>query len=231
MDSDGDHQPPSLKEKTAMPGILPGETDLYALTDSRLALGRGVEEQARALLSAGVKILQYREKHAKAGVMLQECLILRRLTREAGACFIINDHIDIAMLADADGVHVGQDDLPVPEVRRLLGPDKIIGLSTHAPEQALAAVKAGVDYIGVGPIFATQTKEDVCAPVGLGYLDWVVSHISLPFVAIGGIKEHNIGTVAAHGAVCCALVSELVGAQDIAAKVAAVRHAMHSSGG
>ncbi len=211
-----------------MPRILPGETDIYALTDSHLALGRSVEEQARALLSAGVKILQYREKHAKAGVMLKECKALRKLTLDSDACFIIDDHIDIAMLVDADGVHVGQDDLPVPEVRKLLGSDKIIGLSTHAPEQALAAVKAGADYIGVGPIFATQTKEDVCAPVGFDYLDWVVAHISLPFVAIGGIKEHNIGAVAAHGAACCALVSELVGAPDIAAKVAAVRQAMTS---
>lgn len=211
-----------------MPRILPGETDLYALTDSRLALGRSVEEQARALLSAGVKIVQYREKHAHAGRMLEECRILRRLTLEAGAAFTVNDHIDIAMLVDADGVHVGQEDLPVPEVRRLLGPDKIIGLSTHSPAQAKAAVLAGADYIGVGPIFATQTKEDVCAPVGFSYLEWVAANISLPFVAIGGIKEHNIGEVAARGARCCALVSELVGAPDIAAKVRAVRAAMHA---
>ena len=211
-----------------MPRILPGETDLYALTDSRLALGRSVEEQARALLSAGVKIVQYREKHAHAGRMLEECRILRRLTLEAGAAFIVNDHIDIAMLVDADGVHVGQEDLPVPEVRRLLGPDKIIGLSTHSPAQAKAAVLTGADYIGVGPIFATQTKEDVCAPVGFSYLEWVTANISLPFVAIGGIKEHNIGEVAARGARCCALVSELVGAPDIAAKVRAVRAAMHA---
>ena len=210
-----------------MARILPGETDIYALTDSRLALGRSVEEQARALLGAGVKILQYREKHAHAGVMLEECRMLRRLTAEAGACFIIDDHVDIAMLVDADGVHVGQDDLPVPEVRRLLGPDKIIGLSTHSPEQAKAAVDAGADYIGVGPIFATQTKEDVCAPVGFSYLEWVVANIRLPFVAIGGIKEHNIADVTKRGAKCCALVSELVGAPDIAARVRAVRAAMH----
>ena len=211
-----------------MPRILPGETDLYALTDSRLALGRSVEEQARALLGAGVKILQYREKHASPETMQEECRILRRLTAEAGACFIVNDHIDIALLVDADGVHVGQDDMPVPEVRRLLGPSKVIGLSTHSPEQALAAVAAGADYIGVGPIFATQTKEDVCSPVGFRYLDWVAQNIALPFVAIGGIKEHNIGEVVQHGARCCALVSELVGAPDIAAKVAAVRRAMAS---
>ena len=163
-----------------MPRILPGETDIYALTDSRLTLGRSVEEQARALLHAGVKILPYREKHAHAGIMLEECRLLRRLTQEADACFIINDHVDIAMLVNADGVHVGQDDLPVREVRRLLGPDKIIGLSTHSPEQARAAVATGADYIGVGPIFATQTKEDVCAPVGFSYLEWVVANTTLP---------------------------------------------------
>ena len=206
--------------------ILPDETDIYALTDSKFARGRSVEEQARVLLGAGVKILQYREKHAKAGVMLEECRLLARLCREAGACFIVNDHIDIALLVDADGVHIGQDDLPISEVRRLVGPEKIIGLSTHNPEQCEAAVRDGADYIGVGPIFATQTKEDVVPPVGFSYLDWVSRHIDLPFVAIGGIKEHNIADVAAHGARCCALVSELVGATDIAARVTAVRQAM-----
>ena len=216
-------------KEPSMPKILPGETDIYALTDSRLSLGRPVAVVAQALLDAGVRILQYREKHLKAGAMLEECRVLRKLTARAGACFIVNDHIDIAMLVGADGVHIGQEDLPVPEVRRLVGKDMIIGLSTHSPEQAAAAVKAGADYIGVGPIFATQTKEDVVAPVGYGYLDWVAQNMEIPFVAIGGIKEHNIGEVAAHGARCCALVSELVGARDIAAKVASVRAAMQGN--
>lgn len=211
-----------------MPAILPGQTDIYALTDARLSLGRPLEEVARALLDAGVRILQYREKKLKAGQMLDECRLLRRLTDEAGACFIVNDHIEIAMLVGADGVHIGQEDLPVPEVRRLVGPDTLIGLSTHSPQQARAAVDAGADYLGVGPIFATQTKEDVVDPVGFAYLDWVAQNINLPFVAIGGIKEHNIGEVARHGARCCALVSELVGAPDIGKKVAAVRRAMRA---
>ena len=209
-----------------MPKILPGQTDLYALTDSRLSRGRPLEEVADKLLSSGIHILQYREKRLPAGKMLEECRMLREMTRKANACFIVNDHIDIAMLAGADGVHIGQDDLPVEEVRRLVGPDIIIGRSTHSPEQARAA--AGADYIGVGPIFATQTKEDVVDPVGFEYLDWVVANIDLPFVAIGGIKEHNIGEVAAHGAKCCALVSELVGAPDIAEKVRKLRKAMRS---
>lgn len=116
-----------------MPRLLPGtspETDLYALTDDGLSLGRPAVEVAKALLDSGIKILQYREKEKKAGQMLKECLELRRLTREAGACFIVNDHVDIAVLCEADGVHVGQEDLPVEAVRRLVGPDMVIGLST-----------------------------------------------------------------------------------------------------
>ena len=209
-----------------MARILPNETDIYALTDSKFSRGRSVEEQARALLGAGVKILQYREKHAPKEVMLEECRLLARLCREAGACFIVNDHIDLAIAVDADGVHVGQDDMPMAEVRRLVGPEKIIGLSTHSPEQCEAAVRDGADYIGVGPIFATQTKEDVSEPLGFGYLEWVSEHCPLPYVAIGGIKEHNVAEVVRHGASCCALVSELVGADDIAAKVQSVRDAM-----
>jgi thiamine-phosphate pyrophosphorylase len=209
-----------------MPRILPGETELYALTDSRLSLGRSVGDVVDALLRAGIRIIQYREKHRKAGIMLQECQILRRMTLEAGACFIVNDHADIALLCQADGVHVGQEDIPVPALRALLGPDAIIGLSTHSPDEAIAAASAGADYIGVGPLFATLTKDDVCAPVGLGYLDWAAAHSTLPFVAIGGIKRHNIGEVVRHGAKCCALVSELVGAEDIPARVAELRARM-----
>ncbi len=209
-----------------MTHILPNETDIYALTDSTLSLGRPLQDVVAELLTAGVKILQYREKKLKAGDMLQECRLLRSMTAQAGACFIVNDHVDIALLVDADGVHVGQEDLPVAEVRRLIGPHKIIGLSTHSPEQAQEAVAQGADYIGVGPIFATQTKEDVCAPVGLSYLDWVAKNIHLPFVAIGGIKRHNIQSVVTHGATCCALVSELVGAEHIAQRVQEIRAAM-----
>ncbi len=212
-----------------MPRILPNETDIYALTDSNLSLGRSVVEVVDALLKAKVKIIQYREKKLKAGDMLRECQQLRAITKEAGACFIVNDHVDIALLVDADGVHVGQEDLPVSEVRRLVGPNKIIGLSTHNPEQAREAVLLGADYIGVGPIFATQTKEDVCAPVGYDYLDFVAHNIELPFVAIGGIKKHNIAEVTKHGAKCCALVSELVGAVDIVDQVAKVRKAMQQA--
>lgn len=202
------------------------ETDIYAITDSNLSLGRPIAEVVPALLGAGVKIIQYREKKKKAGEMLRECELTRKLTREAGAFFIVNDHVDIALLVKADGVHVGQEDLPVGRVRELVGEDCVIGLSTHSPEQAAAAVRDGADYIGVGPLYATRTKEDVCEAVGLEYLDHVAKNHTVPFVAIGGIKRHNIGDVVRHGARCCCLVSELVGAPDIAARVAEVREVM-----
>ena len=201
---------------------------IYGITAEKFSNGRTNVEVVRQMLAGGIRIIQYREKrpHKSFAEMLAECRAIRALTRGAGALFIVNDYPSLALLSDADGVHVGQDDLPVPEVRRLVGPHLLIGLSTHDPDQAAAAVTVGADYIGVGPLFATQTKDDVCAPVGLGYLEHAVATCPLPFVAIGGIKEHNITDVARHGARCCALVSELVGAPDIAAKVQAVRAAM-----
>lgn len=208
-----------------MPPILPGEAPIYALTDSRLSRGRSLKEVAIAILEAGVKILQYREKKANMRQKYEDCLLLRKLTQEYGACFIVNDHVELALACQSDGLHVGQDDLPLPELRKI-APNLVIGQSTHSPAQALKACSEGADYIGVGPIFATQTKEDVVDPVGYEYLDWVSSNIQLPFVAIGGIKAHNITEVARHGAKCCALVSELVGASDIKAKVREVDEAM-----
>jgi thiamine-phosphate pyrophosphorylase len=198
------------------------EGGLYGLTAEKFSLGRRNADVVRAMLDGGIRIIQYREKTKKMGLKYEECLELRAMTREAGAAFIVNDDIDLALLTGADGVHVGQEDLPVEAVRSLVGENMAIGLSTHSPEQARAAVSLGADYIGVGPIFATRTKEDVCAPVGFEYLDFVVRNIDLPFVAIGGIKEHNLKAVADHGARCMALVTELTAAEDIRGKIAAL---------
>jgi thiamine-phosphate pyrophosphorylase len=205
------------------------DTDIYAITDSALSRGRSVLDVTEHLLRSGVRIIQYREKDKKAGEMLKECRQIREATKRAGACFIVNDYVDIAILAGADGVHVGQDDLPVGEIRRLLGPDRIIGLSTHSPQQAAQAVAAKADYIGVGPLFATQTKKDVCEPVGLSYLDYIVNNITIPFVAIGGIKRHNIAAVVRHGASCCCLVSEILEAEDIEQRIGEIRMCMKES--
>ena len=203
------------------PGKPALPSGIYGITAEKFSAGRTNLEVVEQMIKGGIRILQYREKrpYKSSGQMLAECQAIRRMTREAGVLFIVNDYVDIALLADADGVHVGQDDLPVAEVRKLLGPDRLIGLSTHGPEQAATAVTAGADYIGVGPLFSTQTKEDVCAPVGLGYLEHVVRTCPLPFVAIGGIKEHNLHEVTARGATTVCLVTEIVGAPDIAATV------------
>lgn len=201
----------------------PLDTDLYGLTAEKFSLGRSNFAVVKEMLEAGIRIIQYREKEKKDLAKYEECLTLRKLTAEYGATFIIDDDVEIAKLVKADGIHIGQEDLPIELVRDSVGDNMIIGLSTHSPEQARDAVKRGADYIGVGPIFATQTKKDVCAAVGLEYLDYVVNHISVPFVAIGGIKAENIGEVAARGAKCIALVTEIVGAADIKGKIAEIR--------
>ena len=199
---------------------------LYAVTDRSWLHGQTLYEQAEQALQGGATFLQLREKELDEAHFKEEAIALKALCRQYGVPFVLDDNVALAIETDADGVHVGQEDLPVEAVRRLVGPDMIIGLSTHTPDQARAAVASGADYIGVGPIYPTQTKKDVCAAVTLDYLDWVVANITLPFVAIGGIKRHNIADVIAHGARCCAIVSEFVSAPDIPARVAEVRSAM-----
>lgn len=201
-------------------------TDLYGITASEHSRGRCNVDVVKAMLDAGVQIIQYREKDFTPHVKLRECDAIRRLTLDAQATFIVNDHPDLAMMVAADGVHIGQDDWPLNRVRSLVGPEMIVGLSTHSPKQAQDAIKANVDYIGVGPIFSTKTKKDVCSPVGFKYLDYAAYNLTIPFVAIGGIKEHNIRQVVRHGARCIALVTEIVGADDIQGKVQSLRRIM-----
>lgn len=207
--------------KRGLAGLL--EADIYGITAEEYSLGRSNVEVAARMIEAGIRVIQYREKEKSTRQKYRECLKIREMTRQAGATFIVNDHVDLALLVGADGVHIGQDDLPPEEVRKMVGEEMIIGLSTHSPAQAEAAVNSGVDYIGVGPIFATRTKKDVCLPVGLEYLEYVAKNVRLPFVAIGGIKEHNIAGVCRRGARCIALVTEIVGSEDIGAKVRALR--------
>lgn len=211
-----------------MNGIPRLPAGIYALTSELHSQGRSNLEVASEILAAGVPILQYREKAKKVRIMYEECLGLRAMTLQYGALFIINDHIDLALAVGADGVHIGQDDLPLSKVRELVGPDLMIGVSTHSPAQARAAVKDGADYIGVGPIFATHTKIDVCDPVGLDYLDYVVKHLEIPFVAIGGIKEHNLAEVVKAGARTVALVTEIVAHPDIPGKIKSLQHIMET---
>lgn len=198
------------------------ETDIYCLTDSRQSLGRPTVEVVRLMLEANVKIIQYREKDKDAGPMLKECLAIREMTRKAGCCFIVNDHVDIALLCDADGVHVGQDDLPLAAVRSLVGAERVIGVSTHAWEEAEAAIQGGADYIGVGPIFPTATKTTSPA-VGFAYLEEAAAKATVPAVIIGGINEHTAAEVVRRGARCCGIVSAITLAEDIPGKIAELR--------
>lgn len=192
---------------------------IYCITAEEYSNGRSNIEIVKLMLEAGIKIIQYREKNMKKALKYVECKVIRDLTRKAGALFIVNDDVDIALLVEADGIHIGQDDLPIDTVKRLVGEDMIIGLSTHSLEQAREAVEKGADYIGVGPIFSTNTKKDVCSPVGFKYLDEVVRYIDLPFVVIGGIKEQNLYEVIEHGAKCVAIITDIISAEDIGSKI------------
>ena len=192
---------------------------LYAITAEKYSLGRSNSDVAREMLAGGVKILQYREKEKPWKEKYLECVEIRKMTEKASAAFIVNDDVDIALAVNADGVHLGQNDMPIEAARKLVKEGMIIGLSTHSPKQAQDAILRGADYIAIGPIFPTQTKKDVCPAVGLEYLDYAVKNVAIPFVAIGGIKLHNMKEVIARGAFCVAMVTEIVSAPDISARV------------
>jgi len=195
--------------------ILP--KGIYGITGEKFAAGRSNIECVKSMIDGGIKIIQYREKEKSIRKKIEEIIEIRKMCRENNVIFIVNDHVDIAILVDADGVHVGQDDMDISYVRKLIGENKIIGRSTHCLEQAKQAVLDKADYIGVGPIFKTTTKDK--DPVGLEYLEEVVKNINIPFVAIGGIKESNIESVKKLGATTICLVSEIVGAENIIEKI------------
>ncbi|MGL4868507.1 MAG: thiamine phosphate synthase [Cetobacterium sp.] len=188
---------------------------VYAITDSELSKGYDFKEYCEELLKGGAKIIQYREKSRDMKKLLNEARILRELTLKYRAIFIVNDHLDIAILSDADGIHVGQDDLPIHEIKRVLGDDKIIGISTHNLEEAKLAESNGADYIGVGPIFETSTKKDAGNALTLKLLEEINENISIGYTAIGGIKESNLEEVLCTGAHSVCLISELILSENI----------------
>lgn len=199
-------------------------TDIYCITSWEHSNGRSNIDVVDDMLKAGVKVIQYREKNKSLKDKLYECRLIREMTLNNGCIFIVNDDIDIALMVKADGVHVGQDDFEVSCVRALFDYPVIVGVSTHSIEQLNKAIADGADYIGVGPIYKTYTKKNVCDPVGLEYLEYAVKNASVPFVAIGGIKEDNIHEVLEKGARLIALVTEIVGADSIGEKIKSIRN-------
>ncbi|MDZ7666536.1 MAG: thiamine phosphate synthase [Desulfotignum sp.] len=200
---------------------------IYGILGEAFSLGRSNVTMAQLLVDNGIDMLQYREKTAVKDrkTMLAECDAIRRITADARVPFIVNDFLDIALMTGADGVHMGQTDLPVPAVKQL-APHLMAGCSTHSPVQAAQAKADGADYIGVGPLFATQTKTDVCDAVGLEYLEHIAAHVDIPFVAIGGIKRHNLAQVISRGAKTVCLVTEIISAKDIGKRIQEIRQIM-----
>lgn len=156
-------------------------------------------EMSSLALNAGVRWVQYRDKKSARHRLYCNALTIRRLTRQAGACFIMNDHPDIAVAAEADGVHLGQDDMPIADARKVVGAEMIIGISTHNIQEALQAEAEGADYIGFGPMYHTSTK-DAGSPRGLEMLDMVRKSVKIPVVAIGGIDADAVSSVISAGA-------------------------------
>lgn len=197
------------------------------MIDTKTAGAKNLIKIAQSAAAGGADIIQLRaEPEISTKKILKTACVMKNIAKKTGCLFIVNDRVDIAYASDADGVHLGQDDLPIKSTRRILKPGKIIGISTHSLSQAKYAVQEGADYISVGPIFRTPTKKEY-APVGLNLLEKVSKRIKVPFFAIGGINRGNIGRVIRKGTKAVAVVRAVVGAKD--AKKAAKNLKKHLS--
>ena len=187
---------------------------LYLVTDRGLALGRDTVNIVRAAITGGVTCVQLREKHCATRVFIHEAMTLKKMLDALATRIplIINDRLDIALAIGADGVHLGQTDMPIQDARRLVGPSMIIGISAESLADAIRAESEGADYIGISPVFATRTKADTAAPLGLEGVRRIRAAVSLPLVAIGGIQKENASSVIRAGADGVAVVSAIVAA-------------------
>ncbi len=195
------------------------EYGLYVVTIRDEAAGRGHLDVAEAALAGGAHVLQLRDKELPARDLLALALRIREMitARAPRTLFIVNDRVDVAAAAGADGVHLGQEDLPCRAARAILGPEALIGVSATCLEEAVAAEAEGADYLGVGPVFPTPSKDDAAPAMGLADLARIRAATSLPIVAIGGIGEANAEAVLAHGADGIAVISAVTAAEDMAA--------------
>jgi thiamine-phosphate pyrophosphorylase len=188
----------------------------YFITDSHLSRAGNVSD-VRNAVAAGVDVIQYRCKDGSTAELYAEALALRQLC--SPALFLVNDRVDIALAVAADGVHLGQDDLPLGIARKLLGKNKIIGLTVHSVAEARQAETAGADYLGVAPIFATLTKADAGRPAGVQLVQQIRRVVKLPIVAIGGINLANAPEVIQAGADALCAISAVVCREDVAAEI------------
>jgi len=187
---------------------------LYLVTDRRACGGRTLPDLVKAAIDGGLKLLQYREKELPKQETFEVARVLRELTRSAGVTFIINDSLDLALAVEPEGVHLGQEDLPLPLARKILGHRKIIGISVRDTLAAQQAVREGADYISVGPIFSSQTKQ-VFSPMGCGIIREIRKVSDLPLFGIGGIDPMNACEVIRAGADGVAVISSLHQSKDV----------------
>ena len=203
------------------------EIDFYLVTDSGLSKN-GILNDVEMAVEAGCKIVQYREKNKETKYLVEEAIEVKILCND-NAFFLINDRVDVAMAVDADGVHIGQEDMPIEIARGLLGKDKIIGLTAHNVEEAVDAEKRGADYVGLSPIFVTSTKKDAGEACGTSMITEVKKHVSLPVVAIGGITAGNIEEVMKAGADSAVAISDVITLNDVYTKVTELRKIMRGT--
>lgn len=190
----------------------------YFITDSKLSRA-GNRIDVLAAVSCGVEVVQYRNKNAETREMYQEALELAQICRDAGSLFLINDRLDVAMAVEADGVHVGQTDMPCSKTRSLLGKGKIIGVTVHNLGEALQAEREGADYLGVSPIYQTATKLDAGKPAGIRLIEEIRELVSLPLIAIGGINHSNAPEVIRAGADGLCAISCVVAQDDVRGQI------------
>ena len=207
---------------------LPARPFLYAIVDTQLLAGRPVAEVVRALARGGASLVQVRTKlgddRERVRLAREACAV----AREVGVPLVVNDRADIARIVGADGVHVGQDDLPPAAARAVVGPDAIVGVSTHDPEQASKAAAEPVDYVAFGPVFPTRTKANPDPVVGLAGLRAIRRLVARPLVAIGGITRQNAADVVAAGADGVAVISDLLFDTDLEGAARAFREALRT---
>lgn len=191
--------------------------DLYVVTDAGLSKGRSDAEVARLAYEGGADAVQLRMKNVGKKEMLEQANLIRKTADDLCRFFFVNDNVEVALESGADGVHIGQDDMPLEKARDILGEAAIIGVSVDNVEQAIAAQEEGADYVGVGSIFRTSTKPDAKQSVGLGAIYEVRQAVDIPIVAIGGINRGNIQDVIRAGADSAAVVSAVVAQDDVKA--------------